>query len=104
MNKKQFNKKLKILNDKHKLAKEALALKCAMSNSPVKLGDIIVGVTNRVSVESIRAHWLSMDQIPTCYYSGPKLTDNNVPYKNGKYVRIHQSNVAKINGVAHKPM
>lgn len=98
MNRAQFCKKLKALDDKHKLAKEKLALQCAKSNSIANPGDIIDNGSDRIEVETIDVCWSATTNLPACTYSGPKLTNAGVKWANGKYTSIHQYNVRKING------
>ena len=95
---KEFYKKIKKLQEKFHMDKDKLAAKCALSNSIVQVGDIIEGTSEKLTVEIIDTNWVSISEMPTCTYRGPKLTAAGKPWATGKITYLHQLNVEKING------
>ena len=75
---------------------DRLAYEYAVSNNPVKIGDIATDHSQTIEVQTIQAPY-SVTK-PQCVYSGPLLTKAGKPFKTGKSGRMFQCNLKMING------
>jgi hypothetical protein len=91
MDKQEYIEKLKAIDDDAKKAKAAISKEFAMSNNPVKLGDIISDHASTIVVDHIGLGYSC--GMPECVYRGVALTKKLVPKKNGSSEKIWQSNL-----------
>jgi hypothetical protein len=93
MNKEECAKGLEEMADEYrkKLNKHYAAY--AMSNNPVKEGDIVEDHIGSIRVDKIRINKSCGSCLPECSYKGVMLTKKGDPVKNGKTRWVFQSNL-----------
>ena len=79
MDKKEYEDRLSALNVEFSAKKKELAKEFALSNNPVKIGDIISDHYKTIRVESFS--WGFGFKQPCVYYSGTRLTKKREPAK-----------------------
>ena len=93
MNLEEFNtRKLAIENDRKQKINE-LYRKFALSNSPVKIGDIVTDRFNYSILVDKIAVYVGMGEMPECSYSGIIITKKGVAHKSGKRETVYQSSL-----------
>lgn len=80
--KKKCNKDLSVLSKNY-----------AFDNSPYQKGDIISDYKGTIMIESVKWCNAFYDNIPSCVYSGVRLTKNGKKFKSGETMKIYQVNM-----------
>ena len=84
------------IQEKHKAELNALAVKFAKANNPVKIGDVLTDHYQTMVVDDIV---ISMHRTqPGCIYHGYVLTKKGVFRADMKRATVYQSNLRTING------
>jgi hypothetical protein len=91
------------LEIKYKADLNRLLKECAMSNNPVKIGDIVQDRNGTIIKVEQMIVMGTGSVIPSCRYYGSSYTKKLVPFKNGQHETIYQSNLKIINGEAYDP-
>lgn len=88
----EYQVAVKALEKEYMEKEQAVVREYALSNNPVKIGDVIRDHHCKIKVERISV-LRSFSKKPQCVYSGPRLKKNGEPYKNGDTESIWQSNL-----------
>lgn len=86
----EYEKELKKLNEKHDNELKELAIKFALSNNNVSIGDIVTDHIGSIKVDIIRFH---LAETPSCVYCGIQHTKTGKPFKNKERRRVYQTNL-----------
>jgi len=70
--------------------KRAVSREYAMSNNPVKVGDVVSDHSQKIRVERIGVYH---SDVPMCLYKGQLLTKAGKPFKNGNSGTVYQRNM-----------
>jgi len=96
MEKKEYQLRLKILQEKAEQEELKLAEEYAFSNNPYKIGDVITDHYHTIRIKKIK-YVISFqnNDNPSCYYSGPVLTKAGNIAKSQIANFMYQSNIKK---------
>lgn len=101
MDKKEYEDRLSALKVEFSAKQKELAKEFALSNNPVKIGDIITDHYKTIRVE--RFSWGFGFKQPCVYYSGTRLTKKGEPAKREAEDNVVvQENIKEINGHPYK--
>ncbi len=89
----EYKLELKKLHADFELLKKELAIKYAMANNPVEIGDIVKDHKCKIKVDKIDV--TIINSIPTCMYHGVELKVDNTPKKNNSRDTVYQINLDK---------
>ena len=92
MNIKDYKEKIKAIDDNAAKEKRAVYRDFALSNSTVKIGDIVEDHIGKIIVNSIRIYKPSFDE-PCCEYLGIILLKSGKPNKKGEKRYVYQGNL-----------
>ena len=95
MNVDEYKNKIKAIDDYASINKRNTDKEYALSNNPVKIGDIIRDHSCMIKVEAMRYTRYSSFGFPECVYSGPRLKKNKKPFVSGETEVVYQSNIIK---------
>ena len=103
MNKEEYLKAKKALEEECEINKKHLAREFAYSNNPVKIGDIITDHYKTIRVEKFMWCRNFGYPFPCMLYEGTRLNKNGQPAKR-EYEdnRVAQTNIKEINGKPYK--
>jgi len=90
----EYKEKLKQLEEAYQKEKKQLAVKYAMSNNTVKIGDVITDHIGSIIVDKINVGGYSWRGVE-CVYEGFELTKRGRPFKNKRRRVVWQSNLKK---------
>lgn len=97
MDKKTYLDKLEKIENNYELKVKELKRSYAISNNPVKIGDIIKDHIEIMKVEKIKHFYTPTgSDFPACVYHGIKYTKKIKPYKNKEKIIIFQDNLEGI--------
>ena len=102
MTKKEYEEKLQKIDDNYNREKELLYSDYALSNNPVKLGDIIADSHTTIKVEGIKVIILNCIDFPICVYFGTEIKQDGTPKKSLVPEKIYQYLLKFINGKEYK--
>ena len=103
MNKEEYLKAKKALEEECEINKKHLARKFAYSNNPVKIGDIITDHYKTIRVEKLVYGRNFGYTFPCMFYYGTRLTKKGEPAKrNNDANRVAQADIREINGKPYK--
>jgi len=86
---------IEALKKEHENKLSFLDKEFALSNSNVKIGDIVEDCNSKISVEKIKFTKSVCSSFPECVYFGTILNKNGEKNKKGKKCYIYQSNIIK---------
>lgn len=95
MNIEDYKKAVLALRNDAKKREYDLACEYALSNNPVKVGDLVFDNSDSIKVETIKVDISRLGGPPSCLYVGPKIKKDGTPTKDGKYASVYQSNTVK---------
>ena len=99
MNKEEYLKSKKALEEEFEEKKKQLAREFAYSNNPVKIGDIITDHYKTIRVEKFLLGYDFGSRMPCMFYRGTRLNKKGEPVKREAYDnRISQTDIREING------
>lgn len=81
---------MEVLKQRHDKEIKKLKREYALTNNPIKIGDIVTDGYSTVKVEKIVVY---LNNPPCCVYRGPELNKNKTVKKNGKITDIYQTNL-----------
>jgi len=96
MNFDEYREKLESFEVELENKKQKLAIEYALTNNPVKVGDIVTDHCHTIKVEKIQIHFLKK---PQCVYLGSELNKTGSIKKNPNNNTLFQCNLESINGV-----
>lgn len=103
MNKEEYLKAKKALEEECEIKKKHLARKFAYSNNPVKIGDIITDHYKTIRVEKFLCGYDFGSRFPCMYYRGTRLSKKGEPVKrDADDNRVSQTDIREINGKPYK--
>lgn len=103
MNKEEYLKAKKALEEECEIKKKYLARKFACSNNPVKIGDIITDRYKTIRVEKFLCCRNLGYTFPCMFYYGTRLTKKGEPAKrNTDANMVLQTDIREINGKPYK--
>ena len=103
MNKEEYLKAKKVLEEEFEDKKNKLALEFACSNNPVKIGDVITDHYKTIRVEKLFWGYYYSSPFPCMYYRGIRLTKKGEPVKrDADDNRVSQMDIKEINGKPYK--
>jgi hypothetical protein len=94
---KDYELRLKEINERFEKEKRELAKDYAFANNPYKIGDIISDSVGSIKVDLIQ-HTIGgtfIGKYPQCVYSGIELKKDLTPKKNGDRRKVFQSSIIK---------
>ena len=103
MNKEEYLKANKALEEECEIKKKHLAREFAYSNNPVKIGDIITDHYKTIRVEKFFCGYNFGYKLPCMFYRGVRLTKKGEPAKReAGDSRVSQTDIREINGHTYK--
>lgn len=103
MNKEEYLKAKKVLEEEFEEKKKQLAKEFAFSNNDVKIGDIITDHYKTIRVEKFLWGYDFVSHMPCMCYLGVRLTKKGEPVKReADDNRISQTHIREINGKLYK--
>ena len=99
MTKEEYNSEIKRIKAECDSALKVLAKKYALSNNPVKIGDLVEDHMRLIRVERFGVHIWDMPQMA---YYGKVCKKDGTPMKREKEECVIQHNIKKINGVPYQ--
>lgn len=103
MNKEEYLKTKKALEEECEIKKKHLAREFAYSNNPVKIGDIITDHCKTIRVEKFLWGYDFGSRFPCMFYRGTRLNKKGEPMKrDADDNKIGQPNIREINGHTYK--
>ena len=103
MNKEEYLKAKKALEEECEIKKKHLAREFAFSNNPVKIGDIITDHYKTIRVLKFLWGYDFGSQMPCMFYRGVRLTKKGEPAKReADDSGVSQTNIREINGRPYK--
>ena len=103
MNKEEYLKAKKALEEECEIKKKHLAREFAYSNNPVKIGDIITDNYKTIRVEKLLWGYNIGTPFSCMYYRGTRLTKNGQPAKReAEDNSVAQTDIQEINGKPYK--
>ena len=93
MTKDEYQERLNAIEKKYRQENSILKREYALSNSKVKIGDIVQDHIGSIQVESIAITKSSFDPYPECVYHGPCITKQGKLFKNNEKRYAYQSNL-----------
>lgn len=103
MTKEEYLDKLNALEKEMQCKKSQIGMEYALSNNPVKIGDLITDHMVTIKVEKI-IPYMSYGSLPKCQYKGRRYTKKGVPAKSEEIETVYQSNLMYINGEKYSDM
>ncbi len=97
MNKQDYLDGMREIHKESTKKQNELSVKYALSNSTIKVGDIVESKHTIVIVDRIQATFGVYSNIPECVYKGEQLTKHYKPRKDGNKSRVYQSDLFKVN-------
>jgi len=92
----EFKNNLKKLSERFESEKSQLAMQCARSNNPYKIGDIIESdCGDKIEINKMQCVWLSYSSIPQMRYDRLLLTKTGSYNKKIKTATIFQIRIKK---------
>ncbi len=103
MNKEEYLKAKKALEEECEIKKKHLAREFAFSNNPVKIGDIITDHYKTIRVEKLLYGYNLGTPFSCMFYCGTRLNKKGEPAKrNTDANRVAQVDIREINGKPYK--
>ena len=103
MNKEEYLKAKKALEEECEIKKKHLAREFAFSNNPVKIGDIITDHYKTIRVLKFLWGYDFGSQMPCMFYRGVRLTKKGEPAKReADGSGVSQTDIREINGKPYK--
>lgn len=103
MNKEEYLKSKKALEEEFEEKKKQLVREFAFSNNPVKIGDIITDYYKTIRVEKLLCGYHFGSPMPCMFYRGTRLNKKGEPAKReADDNRVSQTNIREINGKPYK--
>lgn len=103
MNKEDYLKAMKVLEEECEIKKKHLARKFVCSNNPVKIGDIITDHYKTIRVEQFLCGRNFGYTFPCMFYRGTRLNKKGEPMKrDADDNRVAQTDIREINGKPYK--
>lgn len=103
MNREEYLKAKKILEEEFEAKKKSLAREFACTNNPVKIGDIITDHYKTIRVEKLLCGYDYGSRFPCMYYRGTRLSKKGEPVKrDADDNRVSQTDIRQINGKPYK--
>lgn len=103
MNKEEYLKAKKILEEEFEAKKKQLAREYAYSNNDVKIGDVITDHYKTIRVEKFLLGYDFGSQMPCMFYRGTRLNKKGEPMKrDADDNKVSQTAIREINGKPYK--
>ena len=103
MNKEEFLKAKKILEEEFEAKKKQLAREYAYSNNDVKIGDVITDHYKTIRVEKFLWGYDFGTRLSCMYYRGTRLNKKGEPMKrDADDNKVSQTDIREINGKPYK--
>jgi hypothetical protein len=103
MNKEEYLKAKKVLEEEFEEKKKKLALEFAYSNNPVKIGDVITDHYKTIRVEKLFWGYNFGNPFSCMFYRGTRLNKKGEPMKrDADDNRVAQTYIREINGKPYK--
>lgn len=105
MNKQELKDRFTEVRDAYFREYREIARAYADEHCPVKVGDIVRSHNGWIRVEEIHYSCdspICSNYTPSCFFTGPRVTRQGVPYKNGATDAVYPWSVSEVNGVKTK--
>lgn len=89
MTKEEYKQKTSELYKEYQDKQKDLDVEFALSNNDVKIGDVVADNCSMIIVEKIKVDRAWLNNLPSAYFEGTRITKKFVAYKSGERATVY---------------